>query len=63
MVSQAVGNSEGEDAVDMGVPCSAVGSRAALGSSNNSNPTLASSESTARMNIRDLVIHKNERRP
>ena len=37
------------------IPFSAAGSRAALGSSNSRNPTLVSSESTARMNIRDLV--------
>jgi len=41
--------------IDLNIPCSAVGSRAALGSSNTNNPNLSSSETTARINIRDLV--------
>ena len=36
-------------------PCSAVGSKEALGSSNKSRPTLGSA-ATDRINVRDLVI-------
>jgi len=36
--------------------CSAVGSRLALGSSNNNKPTLSSSETTERMNVRERAM-------
>ena len=42
------------------LPCSAVGSKDALGSSNKRRPTVASSESTELINIRDLNEHSTQ---
>lgn len=45
------------------LPCSAVGSRDALGSSNNSSPTCESSDTTDRMNILDLELEMHDQYP